>query len=663
MSSFIITPLVQSFCTALLCTLWQGLLVWGFLHITLKALQGITAQTRYLLSCSALALIALWFADTWITQYQSLQSVTVYVTNMGHASHAVVAHQVDTAQPANSTTPLAGIMPYIAGYAPVIVLLYITGLLVMLLRFALHYNQLRAMRFVGVATPPPHIANMLAQAQEAMGIYRKVTLLLSSKVNVPVMMGAIRPVILLPVATISQLTPQQLDAVILHELAHIRRHDYLINVVQTLLETALFFNPFVWLISRSIRRERELCCDDLVVSCAAEPIHYARALALLAQQATTSGNTLSLAASGQKNQLLTRIKRIMEMNNTRPSSGRYPALAIATAALLLMASVATFTPTFAQKSDKEKAPAATTTQKTTSKKVTVDDSGRKKVVTKTVTHSSANDEDDTNAGNVTVRVYGTDDNDHHRSHTSGITIDDVGDHCEGKKKCKKVVISAGNHHTGKNMSMNLTDFGKEMENVHIELDNIDFDQIQADLKSAMEELKNELHLEKIGDEIRIEINKSIKEARKAQAQAEREMAMAKRDMKMAKRDMVIAERDRKQADRDRVIAERDRIQADRDREIAEADAITAEHDRARAEADSHPAPPDTDDMETMLAKMEKDGLLVRNQKFRIEKDGNNLTINGKPQPASVMKKYAPWLRGNEISIKGSKGNLSISISN
>jgi beta-lactamase regulating signal transducer with metallopeptidase domain len=650
MSSFTITPLVQSFCTALLCTLWQGLLVWGFLHITLRALQGITARTRYLLSCSALALISLWFADTWISQYTSLQSVTVYVTNIGHAPQAVVAHQVGSTAKATPATPFTSMLPYIASYAPVIVLLYITGLAVMLLRFALHYYQLRTMRYVGVATPPPHISHMLAQAQDAMGIYRKVTLLLSSRVNVPVVMGAIRPVILLPVATISQLTPQQLEAIVLHELAHIRRHDYLINVVQTLLETALFFNPFVWLISRAIRRERELCCDDLVVSCAAEPIHYARALANLAQLATASGNTLSLAASGQKNELLTRIKRIMEMNNTRPSSGRYPALAIATAALLLVASVATFTPTFAQKSDKEKAPASTT-QKTTSKKVTVDDSGRKKVVTKTVTHSSAGDEGDTNPGNVTVRVYGTDDNDnghhHHHSHTSGITIDDVGDHCEGKKKCKKVVISASDHRTGKNLSMSLTDLGKEMENVHIELDNIDFDQIQADLKSAMEELKNELHLENLGEDIKIEINKSITEARKAQAK--RDMAMAKRDMKMAKRDMAIAERDR--------------IQAERDHETAEADAITAEHDRARAIADSKKNHADTDDIETMLAKMEKDGLLARNQKFRIEKEGNNLTINGKPQPASVLQKYAPWLRGDEITIKGSKGNLSVSISN
>jgi hypothetical protein len=511
---------------------------------------------------------------------------------------------------------------------------------------------------------------MLQQAQDAMGIYRKVTLLLSSRVQVPVMLGAIKPVILLPVATISQLTPQQLEAIILHELAHIRRHDYLINIIQTLLETALFFNPFVWLISRAIRRERELCCDDLVVSCAAEPIHYARALAYLAQTATQAGNTLSLAASGQKNQLLTRIKRIMEMNNTRPSSGRYPALAIATAALLLMASVATFTPTFAQKSDKDKNTTATTKKTTTSKQVTVDDSGRKKVITKTVTHSSAGDEDDANAGNVTVRVYGTDDNDHHHSHAGGITIDDIGDHCEGKKKCKKVVISASDHRTGKNLSMNLTDFGKELENVHIELDNIDFDQIQADLKNAMEELKNELHLENLGEDIKIEINKSIAEARKAQAQAKRDMAMAKRDMataerdrKQADRDRITAERDRKQADRDRVIAERDRIQAERDREIAEADAITAEHDRARAMADSKKNHADTDDIETMLAKMEKDGLLARNQKFRIEKEGNNLTINGKPQPASVLQKYAPWLHGDEITIKGSKGNLSVSISN
>ena len=97
-------------------------------------------------------------------------------------------------------------------------------------------------------------------------IRRPVRLLESALVDVPMVIGWLRPVILLPASALSGLTPQQLEAIIAHELAHIRRHDYLINLLQSLIETLLFYHPAVWWVSRQIRREREHCCDDLAVA-------------------------------------------------------------------------------------------------------------------------------------------------------------------------------------------------------------------------------------------------------------------------------------------------------------------------------------------------------------------------------------------------------------
>ena len=84
---------------------------------------------------------------------------------------------------------------------------------------------------------------------------------------------------LLPASALAGLSPQQLEAILAHELAHIRRHDYLVNLLQTLVETLLFYHPAVWWLSRRIRIERENCCDDLAVSLCGDPVAYAKALA------------------------------------------------------------------------------------------------------------------------------------------------------------------------------------------------------------------------------------------------------------------------------------------------------------------------------------------------------------------------------------------------
>ena len=107
----------------------------------------------------------------------------------------------------------------------------------------------------------------------------RVRLLESTLVDVPTVIGWIKPVILLPASALSGLKPHQLEAILAHELAHIRRHDYLVNLLQTLVETLLFYHPAVWWLSRRIRAERENCCDDLAVSLCGDPYTYAQALA------------------------------------------------------------------------------------------------------------------------------------------------------------------------------------------------------------------------------------------------------------------------------------------------------------------------------------------------------------------------------------------------
>jgi uncharacterized protein (TIGR03435 family) len=141
-----------------------------------------------------------------------------------------------------------------------------------------------------------------------MHIGRSVRVVTSTAANGPSMVGWLRPVILLPPATAMGLTPQQLEAVIAHELAHIKRHDYLVNVLQAMVETLFFYHPAVWWISKQIRIERELCCDDLAVASCGDALGYARALATLAKM-QLAAPALAMAAAGGS--LLHRIQRLL----------------------------------------------------------------------------------------------------------------------------------------------------------------------------------------------------------------------------------------------------------------------------------------------------------------------------------------------------------------
>src|SRR5262249_13851986 len=128
-------------------------------------------------------------------------------------------------------------------------------------------------------------------------IARRVRIFRSSLVDVPTVIGWLKPVVLVPASALAGLAPHQLEAVLAHELAHIRRHDYLVNLMQTLVETLLFYHPAVWWLSRRIRLERENCCDDLAVHLCGDPYTYARALADL-EQLRGGRRQLALAATG-----------------------------------------------------------------------------------------------------------------------------------------------------------------------------------------------------------------------------------------------------------------------------------------------------------------------------------------------------------------------------
>ncbi|MEI9809870.1 MAG: M56 family metallopeptidase [Bacteroidota bacterium] len=147
------------------------------------------------------------------------------------------------------------------------------------------------------------------------GIYQSVRLLQSGWVKVPVAVGFFKPVILVPLGLLSNLPADQVETILLHELAHIRRRDYLVNILQRFTEAVFFFNPAILWISSLIRQEREACCDDIVVANTTHKGSYLEAL--VSFQEYSSGSQYAMGISSKKHYLLNRVKRMLTRENKK----------------------------------------------------------------------------------------------------------------------------------------------------------------------------------------------------------------------------------------------------------------------------------------------------------------------------------------------------------
>jgi beta-lactamase regulating signal transducer with metallopeptidase domain len=155
------------------------------------------------------------------------------------------------------------------------------------------------------------------------GIKKKVGIFFSNKVDTPATIGFLKPLILFPVAAFNQLNMEQAECVIAHELFHIRRNDYLVNILVSISRVILFFNPFASLFQHIIQKEMENACDDQVVGLGYGQWEYAHALYALGKDQSISG-TLALAATGNKRLLLQRVSRILKVTPTKRRTAFIP---------------------------------------------------------------------------------------------------------------------------------------------------------------------------------------------------------------------------------------------------------------------------------------------------------------------------------------------------
>ncbi len=333
--SFLSTPTALALGHTLLYSLWQAFVVFIVLRLILKYIARSSATFRYAVSSLAYLGIATWFVITFLQQLSLRQSDYIarkITEQQGLQQMASHNYLVDTSGGLS--------FAFLDNYLPWLVVGYLIGIGWFGLRLMLNYFQTIRLRTEGLSEMEPAFMDYIWDLANKMSIRKPVFSHISSQIDVPVMIGFFRPVILLPLAAINNLSPQQIEAILLHELAHIRRNDYVWNLFQTVLDMVLFFNPFAYWISKNIRNEREQCCDEMVLQFS-DPYHYARALLSLEESGKANQN-LVMAAVRKQSQLFSRIKNIMEMKNNRTNlKQKFIALAIVITATL---SVAWLTP-------------------------------------------------------------------------------------------------------------------------------------------------------------------------------------------------------------------------------------------------------------------------------------------------------------------------------
>jgi len=288
----------------LLHFLWQGALVALILACVLALLSGRSAQPRYLAACAALVLMAVLPLITFARIVAAERSAAN--TFLISISQSISVTGLGIATP---TEPLLyRIAAAFDRSMPAVLAVWLAGVVLLFLRLGI--GLIIARRMMSAATQPPprdllHVFDRLARRIE---VTRPIRLLQSALVQVPTVIGWLRPVVLIPLGCLSGLSPTQVEAILVHELSHIRRHDYLVSVLQSIVEALLFYHPAVWWVSRHIRREREHCCDDLAVQYAEDALTYARALSLLEEHRSA----LPAIALGANGGILTmRIKRLL----------------------------------------------------------------------------------------------------------------------------------------------------------------------------------------------------------------------------------------------------------------------------------------------------------------------------------------------------------------
>ncbi len=274
---------------------WQGVAIAALLAVAVWMAGGASARSRYALACAALAALPVAFGVTLAVLMPHSGSRMIVAIPMPESSRIDFPVVTSAAEPWRFADHIAWAAP-----------LWIAGVLCLFVYRLASWIAAERLRRRGICAVSQEWLRRFEAMVARVGISRVVRLLESGFVNVPMVIGYLRPVVLIPMGMLAGLPADQVEAILMHELAHIRRADYLVNLLQSAIESLLFYHPAVWWISSVVRTERENCCDDFVIARETDPGTYAAAL--LALEHGRAGD-FAIAANGGN--LLRRVRRML----------------------------------------------------------------------------------------------------------------------------------------------------------------------------------------------------------------------------------------------------------------------------------------------------------------------------------------------------------------
>ena len=280
-------------------SLWQITVIGLLLFVILRLIPGRSAHVRYTISTMALWLVMVMALATFIIMLPDTR-----VINEVAGKLVLVAN-------ADPITLADKITIWLEARMPMMLTIWSAGVAILMARLVISLLWVRHIR--NTAIPEEDLQLLLNQLIKKLNLKTKSGASSTSLISSPVTIGNIKPIILFPIGIINQLTPQEVEAILTHELAHIVRRDYLSNLIQSFIETLFYYHPITWWISGVVRTERENRADDLAITWCGDHLAYAKALMTVQEMQVHHAPTLAIGFSSRKGAMLARIQRILNL--------------------------------------------------------------------------------------------------------------------------------------------------------------------------------------------------------------------------------------------------------------------------------------------------------------------------------------------------------------
>jgi bla regulator protein BlaR1 len=304
---------IGALCNTLMHSLWQGLILSAVAGVIILSTKKSSSAMRYNLLITALLMFTILVGVTFAIQFDQGKIVEKNAGSLviNASMPSIITQSATVIEKTSFTTQLIG---YLNAHHNTIVLIWFLTICAKSVQLVVGLLGIRRLKRVDINPANLYWTSKMQQLSNQLKIKEAVTLLESGLAKVPMVIGHLKPVILIPIGLLTALTTEEVEAILVHELAHIKRRDYLVNLLQSLVEIIFFFNPAVLWISQLIKTERENCCDDLAMAQSSSKVNYIRAL-VSCNEYQLAVPAYAVAFPGGKSSLLDRVKRLASNSN------------------------------------------------------------------------------------------------------------------------------------------------------------------------------------------------------------------------------------------------------------------------------------------------------------------------------------------------------------